>query len=207
MADVSQLGLDSPDPIDYDQYDEGGGSAATLPPTLDEEGNNIIFTLEVGEKIAFSRAQSSGKLMATIDTMKVVEPEGGGEVRFTRASSKQFERKGKPINASQMGNFLRSAGIELPRNPTNQDLADACEAAKGALVRAVCDWRAYDKETRTTYEGYTNFPLREDGSRTPGLRPGTVFAEKDWKGTVTLKDVKNPLRANLQVRWFVTRSA
>lgn len=198
MADVSQLGLDAPDSIDYDNYDDGGGGSSFLPPTVGEDGENVVFTLQVGKDISFSKAQTSGKLMAKIDSMKVVGPcDCEASVNYTYVSSKQWERNGKTINVSQMGNFLRSAGISIPKGATNQVLADACDATKNQNVRAVLDWVAYDKATDKEYIGFSNFPLStaNDGTRHPGLKPGSTFGD----GT----PVTNPLRANLKVRWFV----
>jgi len=210
--DISQLALDEPDVIDYENYDEGGSNGASgfsLPPTVDENGENIIFTLQVGEDIKYTKAVSSGKLMATVDTMTVQGPVGAdAQVRFSRFSSKQFSRNGQPINKSQMGDFLKSGGVNVPKGATNQVMADACDALRGRSIRAVLDWVAYDKATQTEYRGYTNFPLSDsgDGTRWPGLKPGSTFLQT-YKGTTEKKSVENPLRANLTIRWLVPATA
>lgn len=200
MADVSQLNLRAPDAgIDY----EGSESDFSLPSPVDADGNNIIFTLQVGDVVENTRVASGeneGAFMVILKTLKVVSPcECEADLAWQYVSSAPFKKSPK---RSPMSNYLKAAGVSIANGPANEVLSDACAATKGRILQAVLDWGAYDADTRTSYDGYMNFPLSTsgDGTRHPGLKPKSTFGD----GALVQS---TPLRAKLKVRWFVGAAA
>lgn len=150
--DVSQLNLQAPDPIEWDQYQEAGSPQA--PPIAG------TYTGAV-EKIDIT-ATKEGKLMFVLDPVTIVGPTASGEqVRFTKVSTKKYKNR----NASPAGDYLRAHGIVLTHNPSNEEYVTLFESTVGKPFNFDLDWEAYDKEDQTSFEGMETFPVNPDGTR------------------------------------------
>lgn len=162
MADPTQLNLGTSDFLDWDNYDSG--SAATkLPQAKDETGSSIVYyaQLPTEEGMEFGYTQN-GDQKVTLDPVTITAPIATGfQLRFQQASQKRFtDRKtGKTLNASQVGNLLRAAGVASVFKPqTDGEYQQALKAAAGKIVPVVIDWECYDKTTKqTVVAGYDNF--------------------------------------------------
>lgn len=186
QPDISQLELNEPN-VNHDEYDVGGFTPP--PPARTPDGKAIVYWGQAPQEITFGPTKGN-YLMAEIDPVTVVDatvplPNGGVqgyEIRYTRASATPFTirrgpKKGQKLNASMLGNYLRSHGIALSGTPTNEDLVAATRATTGRNFPFLLDWEAYDKDRKVTVvEGYANFPNDPDN---PGWK--LPFIEKDGK--------------------------
>lgn len=148
--DISQLNLDTPDQIDWDQY-QGVGTGTGKP--IPAAGTYTVVTPDNIEYDA-----KDGKLIAKLDPLKVIGPTNAGyEVRFTRISTKKYSNR----NASPAGDYFKAHGLQT-RPASQQDYLDAFQSTLGRPFQVDLDWEAYDKETRETIaKSMADFP--DDG--------------------------------------------
>lgn len=150
---------------------------------------------------AFSRAKS-GALQVQIDPTIVSQPGEGTVVKFTKVSSKVFDRNGAKV--SQVGDYLKALGFRgvLKSEP---DIADAVTATAGQVYEAQLDWRGYSKSTGWSIEGMTKFPKLADGSYQSWIDDPTpgAFAKDEATGQVRQDKDGNPMKirvfANLTI--------
>ncbi len=210
-VDLSQLDLNAPEKMDWDNYHEG--SNYRRPPTpIGNDGKPVVFNLKVPNEITFGATQNKdltieigvGRDNPGLTIVKSGNGADGYEVRNMRASIKKWVNKktGQPMNVSQAGNFLRSAGVQAkPQTP--QEYATAAMATRGKVVRATLDWSAYDKTTGEEIEGYANFP---DDPERPGekkaiVNRGDIYTDKNG---ITRTAQAEVMFANARVRFFQT---
>jgi hypothetical protein len=150
-ADISQLNLKEPDPVDWADYAPASSGPQAPPPAG-------TYTVVAPDKFSYG-ANAEGRLVVTVDPLKIVGPTNVDKVvRFTRVSSKKYSNR----NASPVGDYLRAHGIQLQGNPSNQDIADAVEQTAGRPFTIDLDWEGYDKEAgETVYRTMDEFP--DDG--------------------------------------------
>lgn len=208
-VDLSQLNLNEPEKMDWDNYHEG--SSYRRPPVpIGPDGKARVFYAKVPNQISFGNTKA-GDLTIEIGTnrdlpgMTIVKSGNGAdgyELRNTRASVKKWTNKktGEPMNVSQAGNFLKAAGVQAkPQTP--QEYAAAALATRGKVVALTTDWQAYDKSTGESIEGYSNFP---DDPERPGekkaiVNKGDTYIDKDG---VTRTAQAEVMFANGRVRFF-----
>jgi hypothetical protein len=146
--DVAQLELTAFDPIDFDQYEDGGTGSYAPPP----EGKYIARAPQItDESFGVTKA---GYLKVTLDPIEVLSPEANGyKIRFTKLSAKKYAKR----NGSQTGDFLRACGIAFsPKN--NDELKQALKMASLRTFSFVLIWEAFNKDLQESTSGYENFP-------------------------------------------------
>jgi hypothetical protein len=194
MADAVQTDLALPD-IDWDHYDTGGKMTAP-PQAKDAAGQYIQYYVQAPQSFpeeSFGNTQQ-GFLKVKLDTL-VFQNNGAGidgrQIRFQTISAKQYQdRQGKPINASQLGNYLTAAG-QKPIANTVEDVKQAVRQTANALVPVTIEWEVYDNQTKQTVKAkYDDF----DG---PTGEKSPVVKTADNRVLVARAKVKN----------FVTRRA
>lgn len=207
MSDISGMDLREPEKMDWDNYNPQ--SKFIVPPQAGKiENGKLVSTIFYGQlpaTIVQEVGQETKLRQYLIDPIKLVRSgeSDGYEIRFTRASVKQWTNKktGKPINASMVGNLLRSVGITAkPQRTVEYDAA--IKQAQGKVAAFTIDWVAQNKETGEKVEGYENFP--DDPAR-PGmkkavLKEGDVYRTKEG---IEAKVTSPVLFANARVRFFV----
>ena len=173
MSDVSSLlsELRQPDPMDWDKY-QGAGESTYAPPPVpkDSEGKALLFRGIAPPSFQFDKTDE-GYLQVLLDPITIV---GGGSngyvIRFTRASVKKFKSRstGAEINASMLGNYLRSVDKNL-RPGTNAEYIRAVEYTANRQFNFTADWDAYDSQgSRSLAEKYEDFPLRDASNPSAG---------------------------------------
>lgn len=177
MSDAIQDNLAVPD-IDWDHYDTGGKRTAP-PQATGPDGKYLTYYVQVqpnfppegdpNEKQTFDKTQQ-GFLKVTLDPLTFVNSGAadGAQIRFQSLSAKQYtERKtGKPIDASQLGNYLIAAKTR-PQANTVEAVKSAVRQTAGAIVPVFIEWEVYDKQTRQTVKAkYADFE-GELGSKVP----------------------------------------
>ena len=206
-TDTAGIDLREPDKMDWDNYNPG--TKYTPPPQVGEiKDGKLVSTVFFGQlpsAIVPEVSQSTQLRQYLIDPIKLVRSgqSDGYEIRFTRASVKKWTNKktGEPINASMVGNLLKSVGVTAKPQRTAEYDAVIKQIA-GKVAAFTIDWEARNKDTGEVVEGYVNFP--DDPAR-PGmkktvLKEGDVYRTKDG----TEAKVTSPvLFANARVKFFV----
>lgn len=206
MADTSGLNLNNPPQIDWDNYNPG--SKYTPPPVpVGGDGKNLVFTGQVqGITPGEDKDNNRQYVLDPIKLVKMGQGLDGYEIRFTYVGTKPFEKNGKPINASPVGNVLKSAQVVAKPQTVNQYDA-AMNMVKGRTVQFTADWEARNKETGETVRGYSNFPPDPErpGQRKAILKKGDTYTVTDKTGAVVeTKTVQSEvLFANLKARYFI----
>ena len=214
MTDTAQLNLTEPARTDWDNYNSGSKYQAP-PQAVGPDGQPIIYTgviESIKEETTYPAKDEAGNLYLTmnIETIRLTapgQPYDGYLVRFTNASVKPFMKGGEPMkgNPSKLGNALRSAGLKL-KPQTNAEWRAASQQLKGKRVSFSIDWRAKDKTSGETVQGFLCFPddPERPGQRKSVLKQGDIVTERDNKGNVTgHRPVEaEVLFANAQVRFF-----
>ena len=217
-ADISALGQMTPSqPLNLSDY-----PSSALPQSSTESKPKFSvapageYVMRAPEQFIFSKAQSSGNLMARIDSTVVGPTNEGAQVKFARVSTTIFPREvnGVTQEASLAADFVRAVQVANGETPTEfpgvgadgnaQAQADAIAACAGKSYRARLNWEAEDRKygTGTKVRGMTKFPLAKDaeGNAIPGTyQPYIELAGK-------LDDKGRPARiwANLYIQSFVT---
>lgn len=154
IADISQLSLQAPDSIEWDQY-QSSGEFMPPPPKGKYMG-------QAPTAFAFG-GTAKGQLSVTIDPIVIQGPTSQGyKVRFTRASVTRWPNK----MGSMLGDYLRSNGV-VAQPQTNEEYVSLVEATSNRVFPFLLDWEAYDKETGETTKGYDSFPSDGNGGRIP----------------------------------------
>lgn len=203
MADISALtNLQATDPIDLSIY----ADAKEAPP-LPRKGRYVVQAPPRFDAGAFG-ATGEGYLSAQVDPIIVGPKNEGYLIRFTRVSAKLFDR-GK-AKASQLGDYLRSTGIQSGTLSTPQQQANVVEQTAGRTYQVDGDWEVYCKGCKWRLKGEEVFPKKEDGSPSEYTECPTCLAPADASGNVPLDEKGNPkhlrLRANFRVVKFVPAS-
>jgi hypothetical protein len=136
------------DPIDFDNYDDGGPKDYAPPAEGKYFAQAPIITDE-----SFSKTQEGyGKV--EISPIKILDPAANGyEVKFTRLSFKKYaKREGSPAI-----DFLRACGI-VARPKTNDELKQLLKSASGRKFQFGLQWEAYNKDSKESIKGQANFP-------------------------------------------------
>ena len=156
MADINNLELKPPDPIDWDDTGSKGGSFKLVP-----KGEYTLVAREMPEK----GATREGYLQFKFKTLYIVAPGtpyDSQEVRYTNVNTKNWpNRKG-----SSFSDFLLAAGIAF-RPTTNEEYEAAIAATLNVPFRARLDWEAVCKEGNYHYrlKGMENFPTDAEGAK------------------------------------------
>lgn len=195
MADISQLGgLAAAEPLDMDGYQLSGG-AKPFP----RKGRYLLRARPSFPAEAFGKS-AAGALTVAIDPTIAEGPSAGFEMRFTRVSSKVYERGG--VKVSQLGDYLKACGIQGKLTGEAQDAADKAEQTANLTFEAYLDWRLFargeaDGGGDLIIDGQDNFPKDDQGNPQPWIESKTQ-----------LDDQGNPkrLRANLQIKRFVAKA-
>jgi len=197
------MNLREPDQIKWDGYASGSTWMAP-PPALGPDGKPIVYFGQVPQlKDENFGATDEGYRSYDIDPITLVragEGVNGYQIRFTRVNTKKFEKNGKQVEASSVGNFLRACGITA-KPQKNAEYDAAMKASQGKTPGFTLEWEARSKDTGEKIKGYVNFP---DDPERPGqkkaiLKTGDVY--KDDTGA--LQTVKaEVLFANARVRYF-----
>lgn len=197
MSDMAQTQLAEPNQIDWDNYNPTSKWIAP-PPALGVDGAPITYFGQIKALGAWSdkdfgvtkdtpplRQYQVGPL-----TLVKSGASDGYLIRFAYVSTKQFEKNGKPINASSVGNFLKSAGLTA-KPQTNAQYDAAIRATSGRVVSFTIDWEARNKDTGEEVRGYLAFP--DDPTR-PGQKKAILRGEHvDEKGNTVPADRINVL--------------
>jgi len=207
MADTAGLKYTEPEQMDWDHYNP---SSKYAPPpqcgVLGPDGKltSTIFYGTLPKVIVEEISATTQLRQYLLDPIVLVRSgeSDGYQIRFTRASVKKWAGKdGKPINASMVGNLLKSVGITAkPQRTVEYDAA--MKLAAGKVAAFTIDWQARNKDTGEVVEGYANFP---DDPLRPGMKK-TVLKEGDTYRTKEGAEAKvtSPvLFANARVRFFV----
>jgi hypothetical protein len=168
MSDAVQLDLDAQFGIDWDHYDTG--SKLTPPPqATDGAGAPITYFGQVAPEVAslpdeqlFSKTLE-GNLKVTIPSITLINNGNGVDgitLKFVRMSGKRYTNKktGLPTNASQLGNYIRSAQLASLKPNSEETFKAAVRASAGRMVAFQLDWSVYDKQAKKeVLKGYGNF--------------------------------------------------
>ncbi len=165
--ELSELsGLAPVEPLDLDIYRDPG-EARPIPPA----GR---YTLRTADSISFDRTDD-GYLVAQIDPVIVGGPYDGYVVRFTRISTKPFQRGG--MSASRVGDYLRAVG-RRGKLPSDQlAIGQVIASTAGETFTADLDWEAYERASGFRLTGMSNFPPDGSGKYRPYVNSPTEFDE------------------------------
>ncbi len=206
---MSTLNLKEPDQVNWDAY-ESGSTYQAPPPVLGPDLKPIKYTGLIPQltEAAFE-ATDEGYRQYILDPIVIARSGAGADgykIRWTRVNTKKFisKKTGKPVEASSVGNLLRSAGVQA-KPQKNAEYDGAMKAIQGKPVQFTIDWEARNKDTGEKVRGYESFP--EDPDR-PGQRKAILRAGDQYKGEDgTMQTVKaEVLFANARVRYFVDGS-
>lgn len=202
--------LREPDQIDWDNYNPGSKYQAP-PPALGPDNKPIQYFVQLKGKYEEAKdfgTTDEGLRSYQIGPLTVVKSGSadGYKINYAYVSTKQFEKDGKKLNASTVGNLLKSAGINN-KPQKNAEYDQAVRATAGRVVPVTLDWEARNKDTGEKVSGYLAFPLDPDrpGQRKAILKAGDVVNILDAKGMPTgqTQVVKSEvLFANARVRYF-----
>ena len=195
MADISALGnLAASEPLDLDGYKLSGG-ARPFP----KKGRYTLRARGEFPAEAFGRS-AAGALTVQIDPTIASGPNEGFQLRFTRVSSKVYQRGDSKV--SQLGDYLKACGI-TGRIADDQDAANKAEQTANLTFDAYLDWRLYaagelEGGAPLVIDGMDNFPKDEAGNPVPYVQSKVKVGE-DGEPQV--------LRANLQIKRFVASTS
>lgn len=208
-ADISQLNLKQPIQVDWDNYNPGSRYTPP-PPALGADDKAIVYTGILPKEVDFD-ADDAGNLVVKFDTITLRGGAADGyQIRFTRVSTKPFQKNGKEIPVHSLGNLLKSAGL-VAKPQTNAEYVASVKSVLGKPVQFTIDWFAKGKETGEAIRGYKAFPIDPErpGQRKSVLQAGTEVNVLDQKGNPTgEKQVvqSEVLFANAQTRYFIDPS-
>lgn len=150
MADVAQTNLVAFDPIDFDQYEDGGGKDFSTPPEgryvgrapiIKDDGTDVI-----SDTNSFGRT-AEGYLKLNLDGVTLVDgPKPGYAIRYQTISSKKYKAR----NGSQVLDFLRACGIAA-RPQSDAELRAACKMASNRTFSFQLVWEGFNKSTEENF--------------------------------------------------------
>lgn len=151
MADINDLQLKPPDPIEWDQYETGAKGAFRLAP----KGEYVLVAHDLPEK----GATKEGYLQYKFKVLKIQAPGtpwDQQEIRYTNVNTKRWPNR----VGSSFGDYLLACGIAM-RPATNEEYEQAIQATIGVPFRVRADWEAVCKEGNYHYrlKNEENFPL------------------------------------------------
>lgn len=203
------LDLKEPEQIDWDNYNPGS-KYMPPPPALGVDGKALVYfgTLPKITDQNFE-ATDEGFLQVVADPITIVKSGSadGYQIRFSRFNVKKFQKNGKTIEASSLGNLLRGAGV-VAKPQKNEEYKAATKSVGGKVISFTLDWYAKNKETGEEVRGFAAFP---DDPERPGLKKsilkaGDLINVLDDKGQPTgeKKPVQSEvLFANARFRYVV----
>ncbi len=212
MSDNSSIGLKEPDQVNWDNYNPSSGYQEP-PVPLGPDGKPLVFFGAVPKNAGAPDTldmNKQGYRNFLLDPISITDagPSSGYTLRFTRVSTQKFEKNGKQIDASTVGNFLRSCGVQS-KPQKNTEYEAAVRATAGKRCAFTLDWSAYNKDTGESIDGFLNFPLVDPTNPSLGrksiLKSGDTYTVRDKKGNITetKQVVAEVLFANAKIRFFV----
>lgn len=149
MADLSHLGnLKTTAPLDLPMYTE-----ARAPKPFPKAGR---YTARTSEQITFGESQA-GYLTADVSPTIVGGEFDGYKINFVKVSAKDWINKdGK--SESQLGRYLKAAGLDVEVEGNPQAQADAAEQTANTLIDVDADWIA-KYQGKVILKGMKNFPI------------------------------------------------
>lgn len=171
MADVAQTNLASFDIIDFDNYQDGGGSGKSYaPPNEGQYMGKVPMIKDDGTDTLsatndWGRTQE-GYLKLRLDPVELVGVDYTIKYQQPISSKKYKNREG-----SQVFDFLRACGIAArPKNET--ELRQAVKMASGRTFKFSLVWEAYNKSSQESLSGQANFPddPNKEGAKQPWIR-------------------------------------
>lgn len=191
MANISELGnLEATEPIDLPQY-----KAVTESQPMPRKG---VYTVRAPNTFQFGATKSTPpSLSAQVDPTIVGPTNEGYTLRFTKVSAKSWPDPTTHQPVSQLGRYLKAAGLNESIGSSAQEKADAVERTAGAVYKTLVDWRAYCKGCGFQVEGEEKFPTNGNGAPSPWVECPNCF-EVDAAGDI-VKD-KNDQPVHLKVR-------
>ncbi len=198
--DIAGLNAREPEQMDWDKYNPGSNYKAP-PPVQGPDGKAIRYFGEVAGDISVE-TDDNGFLRWLLDPIKIVRSGNGADgylLRFTRISTKKFEKNGKKVEASSVGNYLKACQIQQKPQKNADYHAAVMSTAKGKKIFPfTIEWEARNKETGEEVKGYTKFPLDPErpGQRKSILKRGDMLTD----GTQVQSEV---LFANARLRYFI----
>ena len=198
MADISHLtGLQNSGQLSDSVYADQNDTPRGLPV----EGRYTLRAPDSFPGDAFTVSRE-GYLQAQIDPTIVGGDRDGYTLRYTRISSKTFDRNGTP--ASFFGDYVRACGGTADLNGDPQQLADAIDQTAGVTYEADTQWELFargegEDGTDLRIRGMRNFPQNPDGTYASVVESQNTVDERTGKPKL--------LFANLRVRRFVAADA
>lgn len=199
-TDIAGLNAREPEQMDWDKYNPGS-KYHPPPPAIGPDGKAIKYFGEVVGDIQVETDDNSF-LQWILDPIKIVRSGNGADgylLRFTRVSTKKYEKDGKKKEASRAGDFLKACQIaQKPQRNADYHTAIMSTAKGKKIFPFVIDWEAKNKETGEKVKGYLLFPLDPErpGQRKSILKRGDVLTN----GTTVQSEV---LFANARLRYFI----
>lgn len=193
MADIAGMDLKPLDPIDFDNYSDGGGKGNYTPP---DEGRYIgkigQITGQPGVNGGSFGVTKNGDRKYILGDVEIINaPEDKNRViRFTEVSSKKYSNR----EGSVAIDFLRAAGIDA-QPKTVAELDNYFLMASGRTFQFQLQWVAKNKDTKEETKGMESFPEdpNNPGKKAPFIVDGFDASKKWW--------------ANAKVQYFVSAVA
>jgi hypothetical protein len=141
--------LREPDPLEWDEYQDGGGGTKIVLPT---KGAYALLPTNPPD---FSKPTKEGYLQAELTPGM---PFDGYEVRFTRVNTKKWPKR----NGNGLADYLRSHGYQGACR-TNAEYQQVAEGLTNHPAHGVLDWEVYCKVCKHTLKGQEHFPKDAEG--------------------------------------------
>lgn len=158
MADISALGtLKSTAPLDLPIYQ----SARPSKP-FPKAGRYTARTPENFPPESFGESKA-GFLTADVSPTIVGGEYDGYKIPYTRVSAKTWTNR-DGVDESQLGRYLKAAGVNEVVSGEPQDQADAVATTANQLITIDVDWVARYGPSNWELKGMKNFPHQADGT-------------------------------------------
>lgn len=199
-TDIAGLNAREPEQVNWDNYNPGS-KFTPPPPVAGPDGKPITYYGEVAGEVQVE-TDDEGYLRWVLDPVKIVRSGNGSDgyqLRFTRVSTKKFQKNGKTVEASSVGNFLKACQVQQKPQKNADYHAAVLAAVKGKKIFPfTIEWEARNKETGEQVKGFANFPMDPErpGHRKAILKRGDVLAD----GTTIVQS--EVLFANARLRYF-----
>mgnify|MGYP001604796806 CR=1 FL=1 len=194
--DISQLDLEAPAQIDWENIDTG--SDYHVPPVpIDASGKKIEFTIGPLPRPKF-KADKNKQLMAVFENVAIQGE--AHKLSFYNVSTTLFPTRDKKgtRNVSAAAILFLACGLRMDPQSSEQ-YQSAFLACEGRTFKATGDWRGYAKSTDETIAGYKNFPQdpADPTRKLPVVPKGATYTDK--------LGVKKVLRAEVLFAGFDIR--
>lgn len=207
MADTSGINLREPEQMNWENYNPSSKFQAP-PQAKGVDGKAIVYYGKVPTNITLEVTDEGFRqfLLDPIELTKNGQGTDGYQIRFFRVNTKKFERNGKTVDASSVGNFLRACGV-VAKPQKNAEYEASVNSTKGKVFGFTLDWSAYNKDNGEKIDGYDSFPDDPDrpGQKKAILKKGDTYTVRDRKGNIlSTETVKSDvLFANARIRYTV----